>query len=146
LSRPRAAALAALAVLAPSSALASGFSLQGEYIMAGVDLGLSLDDDIGGLFGFEISVVELEDAGPWYGIVTGVAWPTEGAARFVLAAEAGSGFAGIEAGATADTAGVFGGRFRLIGTLGVASIYAGIGLDGDVRGEFGVLLKAPIEL
>lgn len=142
------AAVVALALLAPLPALASGFTFEGEYIMAGVDIGLTVDDDVGALFGFEASYVELDDAGPWYGLVTGVTVDSgdDSAARFVLAAEAGNLFIGAELGATIDTTGTFGGRFRALGTLGVGSIYAGIAVDGDVRGEFGILLKAPIEL
>lgn len=140
--------LLGLALLAPAPVAAShGFDISGDYIVAGIDVGLTVDDDLGALLGLEISYVDLDREGGWAGLVLAMAWLSDiDASRLTLGAEVGYGLFGVEGGFNVDTAGTIGGRARAVGTVGAAAIYAGISFGGGVRGEFGILLKAPLEL
>ncbi len=138
------------AVSLPSSAEARhGFDISGDYLMAGLDIGLTLDDDAspGVLLGLEFSLVELDAAGPFAGLVLAMAWASDpDVGRLTLGAEAGYGFAGLEGGFSVDSDGTFGGRLRVFGTLGVVSLYVGPAFGDRTRAEMGLLLKGPIEL
>lgn len=143
-----AVALLAVALLAaPPAAAAHGFDVSGDYLTAGVDLGLTLDDDFGALAGFEISFTEVTSRGPWGGVVLAATWLSgSDLGRYTIGAEAGYGFAGLEAGVNVDTDAVIGGRLRALGTLGVISAYLGLAFGPETRGELGVILKVPIPL
>ena len=137
------------AALLPDAAVANhGFDISGRYLMVGFDTGLTVDDDLlGALLGLEVSLVELDREGGWAGLVLALAWascPDE--YRITAGAELGYGLAGIEGGISYDTRGDIGGRLRALGTVGVGSIYAGLAFDRGLAGEFGLLLKMPLEL
>lgn len=139
------AALLALGAL-PAHAR-HGFDVSGDYLMAGLDLGVTIDDDAGALLGVELSYVELDAAGPWIGLFVTGAWASDlDVGRFTVGPEIGYGFGGIDGGVSVDTDGTLGGRARAMLSVGVASLYVGAAFGGGTRAEVGLLIKAPIEL
>lgn len=138
-----------LALFAPGAASANhGFDISGDYVMAGVDVGMTVngDKDLGALLGLELSLVDLDREGAWIGAVLAWAWAScPDVGLLTLGGEIGYGLAGIEAGFSLDGDGNPGGRLRALGTVGVGSIYVGAAFGERTRAEFGILLKAPIE-
>lgn len=135
----------ALALVAASLAPAWGsgrvLDPSGEYVLVGLDLGATWDDDFGGLFGIELSMSTLE-RGSWAGYFVSAAWDTAlDVGRLTVGPEVGWGVVGLDLGVSIDTEARVRGRLRGVLTLALIGGYVGTTIGPEARLEFGVLLK-----
>ncbi len=147
----RAGLVAAAACLAWSAtASASGFDIEGWYLLAGAPLGASWaeGDPLKFTAGAELSVAKLSGDALWYGAYADVVL-NAGHTRFSMGPELGWAFLGLDGGVLLRDDGEPGFTLRPMLTLALLSAYYRYGSYFDDSLSFhetGVLIKLPLSI
>ena len=120
------------------------------FVSAGINIGYLFGQGGGGVFGFEISVTNMQGAGPILGIATKYdMWGTS-STKIHVAAEVAQGFGGISFGPTwarRESGAAFGYTGTVWTGLGLMPYYAYSWFGGNRNlGELGCYLKYPFQV